>query len=472
MTVITRFPPSPTGFLHIGSARTALFNWLYARHHGGQMRLRIEDTDRKRSSTEAIDAIIEGMKWLELDWDGEIVFQTHNADEHAAVAEQLLDAGKAYRCYCTPEELAEMRDMARQEGRPIRYDGRWRDRDPADAPPDIAPVVRIKMPQSGQTTIQDKVQGDVTVANDQLDDFILLRADGTPTYMLSVVVDDHAMGITHVIRGDDHLNNAFRQQKLFEALDWPVPEFAHIPLIHGSDGQKLSKRHGALGVEAYRDMGYLPEAMRNYLLRLGWSHGDDEIIDTEQAVKWFDLAGVGRSAARFDIAKLENLNGHYISTAEDDRLLALILPIIAATSPNLPDDQVKTRLRAGIPQLKMRAKTINELAESAMFYVVRPQFPLANAKAAKLLQGEARTILSRLGQTLADTDPWTADHLESHLRNTAESMALGLGKLAQPLRAALTGSNASPSIFEIMEILGKPETLERISTVPNTSDDA
>ena len=328
MTVITRFPPSPTGFLHVGGARTALFNWLYARHHGGQMRLRIEDTDRKRSTTEAIDAIIEGMKWLELDWDGDIVFQSHNAEQHTAVAAQLLDAGKAYRCYCTPEELAEMRDTARQEGRPIRYDGRWRDRDPADAPADVAPVVRIKMPQTGQTTIQDKVQGDVTVANDQLDDFILLRADGTPTYMLSVVADDHAMGITHIIRGDDHLNNAFRQQKLFEALDWPVPEFAHIPLIHGPDGQKLSKRHGALGVEAYRDMGYLPEAMRNYLLRLGWSHGDDETIDTEQAIEWFGLDGVGRSAARFDLAKLENLNGHYISVAEDDRLLALILPVI------------------------------------------------------------------------------------------------------------------------------------------------
>ncbi|MDH3703348.1 MAG: glutamate--tRNA ligase [Alphaproteobacteria bacterium] len=471
MTVITRFPPSPTGFLHVGGARTALFNWLYARHHGGQMRLRIEDTDRKRSTTEAIDAIVEGMKWLELDWDGDIVFQSHNAEQHAAVAAQLLDAGKAYRCYCTPEELAEMRDTARQEGRPTRYDGRWRDRDPADAPADVAPVVRIKMPQSGQTTIQDKVQGDVTVANDQLDDFILLRADGTPTYMLSVVADDHAMGITHIIRGDDHLNNAFRQQKLFEALDWPVPEFAHIPLIHGPDGQKLSKRHGALGVEAYRDMGYLPEAMRNYLLRLGWSHGDDEIIDTEQAMEWFDLDGVGRSAARFDLAKLENLNGHYISVAEDDRLLALILPVIAATTSEMPDDRAKAWLLAGIPQLKIRAKTINELAENAMFYVTRPQFPLTNAKAAKLLRGDALHILSELGKSIADTDPWTADHLESHLRDAAAAMELGLGKLAQPLRAALTGSNASPSIFEIMEIFGRPETLARISAVPDASAD-
>lgn len=472
MTVITRFPPSPTGFLHVGGARTALFNWLFARHHGGKMRLRIEDTDRKRSTEEAIDAIIEGMRWLGLDWDGDVVFQSRNAEQHAAVARQLLESGKAYRCYCTPEELTEMRDSARREGRPVRYDGRWRDRDPADAPTGVDPVVRIKMPQSDQTTIRDKVQGDVTVANDQLDDFILLRADGTPTYMLSVVADDHAMGITHIIRGDDHLNNAFRQQKLFEALDWPIPEFAHIPLIHGPDGQKLSKRHGALGVEAYRDMGYLPEAMRNYLLRLGWSHGDDEIIDTDQAIEWFDLTGVGRSAARFDFAKLENLNGHYISIADDARLLTLILPILAAKAPETPDDQAKAWLLAGIPQLKIRAKTINELAENAMFYLTRPQFPLANAKAAKLLRGDARRILDRVCECLADTDPWTADHLESRLRDAAEAMEVGLGKLAQPLRAALTGSNASPSLFEIMEIFGRSETLERISAVPDTPDDA
>ncbi len=470
MTVITRFPPSPTGFLHVGGARTALFNWLYARHHGGQMRLRIEDTDRKRSTPEAIEAIIEGMKWLELDWDGDIVFQSRNADQHAAVARQLLEAGKAYRCYCTPEELTAMRDAARQEGRPIRYDGRWRDRDPAEAPAGVDPVVRIKMPQSGQTTIQDKVQGDVTVANDQLDDFILLRADGTPTYMLSVVADDHAMGITHIIRGDDHLNNAFRQQKLFEALDWPIPEFAHIPLIHGPDGQKLSKRHGALGVEAYRDMGYLPEAMRNYLLRLGWSHGDDEIIDTEQAIEWFDLDGVGRSAARFDLAKLENLNGHYISAADNARLLDLILPIIAAKTSETPDEKAQAWLLAGLSELKIRAKTIDELAASAMFYVARPIFPLANAKAAKLLQGDAPQVLSRLAAAIADADPWTADHLESLLREIAGAMDLGLGKLAQPLRAALTGSNASPSLFEIMEIFGKNETLARISAVPGAVD--
>jgi glutamyl-tRNA synthetase len=472
MTVITRFPPSPTGFLHVGGARTALFNWLFARHHGGQMRLRIEDTDRKRSTAEAIDAIIEGMKWLELDWDGEIVFQSRNAAQHAAVAGTLLDAGKAYKCYCTPEELAEMRETARKEGRPVRYDGRWRDRDPADAPADIPPVVRIKMPQSGETTIHDKVQGDVTVANDQLDDFILLRADGTPTYMLSVVADDHAMGITHIIRGDDHLNNAFRQQKLFEALDWPIPEFAHIPLIHGPDGQKLSKRHGALGVEAYRDMGYLPEAMRNYLLRLGWSHGDDETIDTKQAIEWFDLDGVGRSAARFDLAKLENLNGHYISVADDDRLLALILPIIAEKSSEMPDEQAQAWLLAGISELKIRAKTLNELTENAMFYVTRPKFPLTNAKAAKLLQGDAQRILNGLAQSIAEADPWTAEHLESLLREAADAMELGLGKLAQPLRAALTGSNASPSIFEIMEIFGKTETLARISAVPDPAGDA
>ncbi|MGH7064889.1 MAG: glutamate--tRNA ligase, partial [Stellaceae bacterium] len=328
MKPIVRFAPSPTGFLHIGGARTALFNWLYARHHGGSFRLRIEDTDRARSTPEAVEAIIGGLQWLGLDWDGDIVCQSTRVARHAGVARQLLAAGGAYRCWCTPAELEAMRERARAEKRSVRYDGTWRDRDPTEAPAGVPPVIRLRAPQHGSTTIGDLVQGEVTVANSELDDLIILRADGTPTYNFSVVVDDHDMGITQVIRGDDHLNNAFRQMQIYRALDWPVPEFAHLPLIHGADGAKLSKRHGALGVEAYRDMGYLPETLRNYLLRLGWSHGDDEIISTEQAIQWFDLDAVGRAAARFDFAKLDNLNGHYIRETPDDELAALALPFV------------------------------------------------------------------------------------------------------------------------------------------------
>lgn len=466
MTVVTRFPPSPTGRLHIGSARTALFNWLFARHHGGRMTLRIEDTDRKRSTQEAIDAILDGLNWLGLDWDGDVVFQTRNAERHAAVAKQLIDAGRAYHCYCTPEELKEMRETARAEGRPALYDRRWRDRDPSDAPAGVDPVVRIKMPQCGKTTISDLVQGDVTVADEQLDDFILLRADGTPTYMLSVVVDDHDMGITHVIRGDDHLNNAFRQLHLFKALDWPVPAFGHIPLIHGADGQKLSKRHGALGVEEYRAMGILPEAMRNYLLRLGWSHGDEEIISTEQAIEWFDLDSVGRSPARFDLAKLENLNAHYLKESNDKRLVEMIVPLIENARDTTIDDDGRARLTKGMDGLKPRAKTLLDLAENAAFYVTRPTFPLENAKAAKLLKDPAVTILGGIGETLNAADPWESENLESALRAYGENQDLGFGKVAQPLRAALTGSNASPGLFEVMEILGREETIARIQAVP------
>src|SRR5437764_6112777 len=324
MTVTVRFAPSPTGFLHIGGARTALFNWLFARHHVGQFRLRIEDTDRERSTQEATEAILDGLKWLGIEWDGEVVYQFSRAAHHAEIARRLLAAGNAYHCYSTPEELEAMRERARAEGRSIGYDGTWRDRDPAEAPPGLAPVIRLKAPQEGATMIRDLVQGEVTVENSELDDLILLRADGTPTYNLSVVVDDHDMGITHVIRGDDHLNNAFRQTQIYRALDWLVPEFAHVPLIHGPDGAKLSKRHGAVGVEAYREMGYLPEALRNYLMRLGWSHGDDEIISTGDAIRWFDIRDVGRAAARFDQAKLDNINAHYIREADDARLLTLV----------------------------------------------------------------------------------------------------------------------------------------------------
>ncbi len=464
MTVVTRFAPSPTGFLHIGGARTALFNWLFSRHHGGTFRLRVEDTDRKRSTPEAIEGILDGLAWLDLNWDGDPVFQSANAARHAAIVEQLLDSGNAYRCYCSPEELAEMRANAKAEGRKRLYDGRWRDRDPADAPPDVAPVVRVKMPMTGQTVIRDLVQGEVTVANEQLDDFILLRADGTPTYMLSVVVDDHDMAITHVIRGDDHLNNAFRQYHLFRACGWNVPAFAHIPLIHGPDGAKLSKRHGALGIEAYRDMGYLPEALRNYLLRLGWSHGDDEIISTEQATAWFDLDAVGRGAARMDFAKLESLNGHYLRQTDNNKLVALIRPALQQLLGDAIDTAAPERLNRGLTSLKERAKTLPELAESALVYCRKSPFPMTSA-AQKLLDEDALSHLRHLSIPLQTLTEWEEPNLEALLRDYSEKSTTKFGKIAQPLRAALTGTNKSPGIFEVMEILGRDEVMRRIAAV-------
>jgi glutamyl-tRNA synthetase len=466
MTVVTRFAPSPTGFLHIGSARTALFNWLFARHHGGRYLLRIEDTDRARSTEAAVAAIIDGLKWLELDWDGEIVYQFARASRHAEVARRLLAEGKAYHCYATPAELQEMREAQKAAGKSQRYDGRWRDRDPSEAPPGVAPVIRLKAPQSGETTVQDLVQGEVKVANEQLDDMVLLRGDGTPTYMLSVVVDDHDMGITHVIRGDDHLTNTFRQYQLYQAMGWEVPRFAHIPLIHGPDGAKLSKRHGALGVDAYREMGYLPEALRNYLLRLGWAHGDDEIISTEQAVTWFDLDGVGRSPSRFDFAKLDNLNGHYLREADDGRLVGLIRPQLEARIGRAIDAEGLERLRRGMAGLKQRAKTLKELIDSAAFYVLpRPLTP--DAKAAAQLTPEACQRLGRIAAALAGAPDWSAAALEALARGLAEAEGVKLGQVAQPLRAALTGSATSPPIFEVMEILGRTETLGRLADVAN-----
>ena len=459
--VITRFAPSPTGFLHIGGARTALFNWLFARHHDGQFRLRIEDTDRKRSTDEAIAAILDGLEWLELDWDGEVVHQFSRAERHAEMAGQLLADGKAYHCYCTPEELKEMRERARAEGRAKLYDGRWRERDPAEAPPGVPPVIRLKAPQDGDTTIDDLVQGRVTVANEQLDDMILLRADGTPTYMLSVVADDHDMEISHVIRGDDHLTNAFRQTQLYEALGWSPPAFAHVPLIHGPDGAKLSKRHGALGVEAYRDMGYLPGALRNYLLRLGWAHGDDEIISSEQAIKWFDLGGVGKSPARFDFDKLDNLNGHYIRETPNARLVELIEPKLEAALGRGLDEAGKARLLQGIESLKSRAKTLNELTENAAFYATERPLSLSD-KANKLLSPEACARLQGLVPHLAALGDWNEPAVEEAVRGFAEAEGIKLGEAAQPLRAALTGSHASPGIFEVMAILGRDESLARI----------
>ncbi len=467
--VVTRFAPSPTGFLHIGGARTALFNWLYARGHGGRFLLRIEDTDRERSTQAAIAAIIDGLTWLGLDWDGEPMSQYARRHRHAEVAHRLLETGHAYRCYATPDELAAMREAARAAGRPPRYDGRWRDRDPSKAPAGVKPAVRIKAPERGETIIDDKVQGRVAFPNADLDDFVILRSDGTPTYMLAVVVDDHDMGVTHVIRGDDHLTNAARQTVLFNALGWPVPVWAHIPLIHGPDGAKLSKRHGALGVEAYRAMGYLPDALRNYLARLGWSHGDDEIFTTEQALAWFDLAGIGKAAARFDFDKLTNLNGHYMRATDDAALLArmeAILPEIAG-GPDLAarlDAAASGRILQLMPGLKERAKTLVELADSCRFLVEdRPIEP--DAAAAALLDDEARQRLVRLADRLAaaaDAAGWEGAALEAATRAFAEAEAIKLGKIAQPLRAALTGRTSSPPIFDVLAALGREESLARI----------
>ncbi len=462
MTVVTRFAPSPTGFLHIGGARTALFNWLYARHTGGKYLLRIEDTDRQRSTDAAVDAILDGLTWLGLDWDGEAVSQFGRKDRHAEVARQMLASGNAYYCYASPEELEEMRAAQKAAGLPVRYDGRWRDRDPSEAPAGVKPVIRLKAPQTGETVLKDHVQGEVRVQNAQLDDLILLRADGTPTYLLAVVVDDHDMGVTHVIRGDDHLTNTFRQIQIYNAMGWDLPEFGHIPLIHGPDGAKLSKRHGALGVDAYRDMGYLPEAVRNYLLRLGWAHGDDEIISTEQAVEWFNLEGIGRSPSRFDFAKLENLNAHYMRQADDDRLVGLIAPRLEADLGRSLTDADRGILKRAMNGLKQRARTVVDLAQSARFYLAARPLPMDD-KAAALLDDKGRGILAELAALFGAEADFTAAALEAQVRRFAEERGEKLGKIAQPLRAALTGTTVSPPIFEVAEILGRDETLARMS---------
>ena len=427
MTIVTRFAPSPTGFLHIGGARTALFNWLYSRRHGGTFRLRIEDTDRQRSTTAAIDAIIEGLQWLGLDWDDEIVYQFARAERHAAVAKQLLDQGRAYHCYASPEELEDMREAQRAAGKPIRYDGRWRDRPASDRRPNVPPVIRIKAPQTGETIIHDKVQGDVRFSNDVLDDFILLRSDGNPTYMLSVVVDDFDMGVTHIIRGDDHLTNAARQRQIIDAMGWPEPTYAHLPLMHGEDGQKLSKRHGALGIHEYKDLGYLPEAMRNYLLRLGWSHGDEETISTAQAIEWFNLESIGRSPARVDFKKLDNLNGHYMRQASDEGLADATIPLLRAHGHAI-DGDTRAKLTAAMPGLKERAKTLVELAEGAHFLVAKRPLVLDD-KAQKLLTPEAQSILKRLLDVFQG-GAWEATALDSATRQFAEQNGLKLGAVA------------------------------------------
>ena len=452
--VVTRFAPSPTGFLHIGGARTALFNWLFARRHGGKFLLRIEDTDRARSTKEAINAILDGMHWLGLDWDGHEYYQSQFWARHAEVAHKLLERGAAYRCWMTQEELAAQRELAAKERRPFRIDSPWRDRgDEGEGPA----VIRLKAPREGETAIEDQVQGRVTVQNSELDDFILLRSDGTPTYMLAVVVDDHDMGVTHVIRGDDHLNNAFRQLAIIRAMGWPEPIYAHVPLIHGPDGAKLSKRHGALGVDSYRDdLGILPEALFNYLLRLGWGHGDDEIIAREQAIEWFGLDHVGKSPSRFDFKKLENLNGHYIREADDARLAELVAPRLG-----LADEQ-KAVLVSAMPELKARAHNLNELAEGARFLFAARPLDLDDAAAA-LISDETRPLLRSAHAALSALGDWTHDSTDQAIRSVAEAEGVKLGKLAQPLRAALTGRTTSPGIFDVLVLLGKGESLNRIA---------
>ena len=464
--VITRFAPSPTGYLHIGGGRTALFNWAYARRTGGKMLLRIEDTDRERSTAAAIDAIIEGLTGLGLDWAGEPVSQFGRAARHREVAELLLAQGKAYRCFCTPQELEEMRARAEAEKRPIRYDGTWRDRDPSEAPIGLKPAIRFKAPQEGETVVEDAVQGRVVIPNKDLDDLIILRSDGNPTYNLSVVVDDHDMGVTHIIRGVDHLTNAARQTQIYMAMGWRVPHMSHIPLIHGPDGAKLSKRHGALGVEAYRAMGYLPDAMRNYLARLGWSHGDDEIFSTDQLVEWFNLESIGKSAARFDFAKLENLNGHYIRHTPDDRLLAQFIDFLphAEGGPELKakiDEQMMAKLLRAMGGLKERAKTLVELMNGSRFLFAERPLPM-DEKASQIIRDGGHEVLAGVLDVLEQVENWLAQDIEIAVKNHADSAGLKLGKVAQPLRAALTGTSTSPGIFDVLEVLGKEEALARL----------
>ncbi|EIM78152.1 glutamyl-tRNA ligase [Nitratireductor aquibiodomus RA22] len=464
--VVTRFAPSPTGFLHIGGARTALFNWLYARHTGGKMLLRIEDTDRQRSTDEATAAILDGLAWLGLNCDGEPVSQFERADRHRAVAEELVAKGEAYYCYSSQEELEAMREKARAEGRPPRYDGTWRDRDPAEAPEGVKPVIRIKTPREGETVVEDQVQGTVRFPNKDLDDFIILRSDGSPTYMHAVVVDDHDMGVTHIIRGDDHLTNAARQTVIYRAMGWEVPVMAHIPLIHGPDGAKLSKRHGALGVEAYREMGYLPSALRNYLARLGWSHGDDEIMSDEDMIRWFDIVDVNKGAARFDFQKLEALNSVHMRQMDDAKLLDVLvgtLPYLDGGKALLDalDETRKNQLLQALPGLKERAKTLVELVDNAAFLFAKRPLSI-DEKAAQLLDENARQLLAEILPVLQNVGDWTLANIEAAVRVFAEQTERKLGKVAQPLRAALVGGTTSPGIFDVLSVLGREESLARI----------
>ncbi len=458
--VVTRFAPSPTGYLHIGGARTALFNWLYARGHGGTFLLRIEDTDRERSTPEATAAILRGLDWLGLDWDGEAVSQFARKDRHAEVAREMLARGAAYKCFSTQDEIEAFREAARAEGRSTLFQSPWRDADPATHP-DTPYVIRMKAPRDGETVVEDAVQGTVTFRNDQLDDMVCLRSDGTPTYMLAVVVDDHDMGVTHVIRGDDHLNNAARQTMVYHAMGWTVPVWAHIPLIHGPDGKKLSKRHGAVGLEEYQAMGYPAAGMRNYLARLGWSHGDDEFFTSAQAMEWFDLGGIGRAPARLDFKKLENLCGQHIAVTDDAALLHEIEAYLAAAArPPLTEAQ-RTGLKAALYCLKDRAKTFPELLEKAEFVLAnRPIVP--DEAAAKALDPVSRGILAELTPHMQSAS-WSKDALEAAVAAVAQARGIGLGKIAGPLRAALAGRTVTPSVFDMMLVLGRDETLARLS---------
>ena len=464
MTVITRFAPSPTGYLHIGGARTALFNWLFARHTDGKFFLRIEDTDLERSTQEAVQAIFNGLDWLGIDHDGDIIFQSKGAKRHSALAHQLLNEGKAYYCYCTPEDLKKMREQARTEGRQMLYDRRWRDREQSEAPEGVAPVIRFKAPLEGKTEVKDLVQGPVRTNNSQLDDMVLLRSDGTPTYMLSVVADDHDMGVTHAIRGDDHLTNAARQTQLYMALGWQPPKYAHIPLIHGADGAKLSKRHGALAIGDYANLGILPEAMNNYLLRLGWSHGDDEIISRDQAIEWFNIGAIGRSPARFDMERLSSLNKNYIQETANIRLLSLIKPFLRDVMGYTPDDKLMARLERLLPSLKTRANNLVELTDNSLFlFSVRPIS--IDSKAAKLITPNSRELMATLAGELNNLTNWNPDSLDTTIRSFADNHDMKMGKIAQPLRAVLTGKTVSPGIFDVMSALGKEETLVRMSDI-------
>ena len=472
--IITRFAPSPTGFLHIGGGRTALFNWLYAKRFGGKMLLRIEDTDRERSTDAAIEAILDGLRWLGIDWDGDVVYQYSRAERHREVAESLLASGHAYYCYASQQELEEMRERARAENKPMRYDGRWRDLGGSDAEKQAIaegrkPVIRLKAPQEGETVVNDHVQGRVVWQNKDLDDLVLLRSDGNPTYMLAVVVDDHDMAVTHIIRGDDHLTNAARQTHIYQAAGWKVPEMAHIPLIHGPDGAKLSKRHGALGVDAYRAMGYLPSAMRNYLVRLGWSHGDQEFFSTDEMKEMFGLETIGRSPARFDFAKLEHINGHYMRASSDEDLLAAIEVILPEVGPGRGwpaklSEKARTDFLTAMPGLKERAKTLLELVDSAYFiYAVRPLNFEPKAEAI-LAEGGRERIAALLPKLIAITD-WSAETTEATVRLFADEAGLKLGQAAQPLRAALTGRSTSPGLFDVMAVLGRDECLARLADI-------
>ena len=460
--VVTRIAPSPTGYMHIGTARTALFNWLYARGRGGKFLLRIEDTDRERSTPEATDAILRGMEWLGLDYDGDPVSQFDRADRHAEVAHHLLVQGKAYKCFSTQEEIQTFRDAARAEGRSTLYQSPWRDAAP-ETHPDAPYVVRIKSPETGETVIRDQVQGDVTIKNDQLDDMVLLRSDGTPVYMLAVVVDDYDMGITHVIRGDDHLNNAARQMMIYNAMGWELPVYAHLPLILGEDGKKLSKRHGATSFEDYQTMGYPAAGMRNYLARLGWSHGDDDFFTDSQAQDWFDFNGINKSAARFDFKKLQNLSGQHIAAADDAALLQEILAYLIKSGQPMLSDEKKVGLKNALYCVKDRAKTLGKLIDKALFILVDRPLTIEE-KAQRQLNMVSHSILETLTPQLHNVT-WSRDALEALVNQVAENHEVGFGKVAGPLRAALAGQSVTPSVIDMMLVLGRDESIARMNDV-------